>query len=70
MIGILNALRLNVLGGILYLLAILVLPLFCGLVQAGFYEKIASAPQPKICGNCGAEVAADASFCANCGTPV
>ena len=65
-----NVLGLDVLAGIIYLLGILVLPLFLGLVKAGFYEKISNAPQAKTCANCGAAVAADASFCANCGTPV
>ncbi|MBQ7523979.1 MAG: hypothetical protein IJT07_05645 [Oscillospiraceae bacterium] len=64
------ALRLGFLVALVYILALLVLPLFLGLVQAGFYEKISNAPQPKTCAKCGGPVAADASFCPNCGTPV
>lgn len=70
LVVIFAALRLGFLVALVYILALLVLPLFLGLVQAGFYEKISNAPQPKTCANCGGPVAADASFCPNCGTPV
>ncbi|MBE6916711.1 MAG: DUF975 family protein [Ruminococcaceae bacterium] len=63
--------------GVLFTIALIFLciiyvalaPLFGGLVQAAFYEEIAAA-NARVCPNCGLRVAPEASFCANCGTPM
>lgn len=62
-LGVLFRLVSTLLGIVFGLLS----PLFLGLVQAAFYEEIAAN---RTCGQCGANVPPEASFCAQCGNQI